>query len=37
MLKNKVKIKRTGVNSKCKTSRNKKSKIYVKKYNGQGR
>ena len=37
MFKRKVKIKRTGVNSKCKTSRNKKSKIYVKEYRGQGR
>ena len=32
-----VKKKRPGVVSKCKTSRNKNSKNYVKPYRGQGR
>ena len=33
----KVKVKRPGVKAKTKTSNNKQSKNYVKKYRGQGR
>ena len=35
--KEKTKVKRPGVHAKSKTSNNKKSKNYVKKYRGQGR
>ena len=35
--KEKTKVKRPGVHAKSKTSNNKKSKNYVKKYKGQGR
>lgn len=33
----KKKVNRPGIHSKCKTSNNKKSKNYKKKYRGQGR
>jgi len=33
----KSKLKRKGIHSKCKTSNNKKSKHYKKRYRGQGR
>lgn len=37
MKKNEIKIKRPGVHGKTKQSANKKSKLYVKLYKGQGR
>lgn len=37
MLKNKIKIKRTGVNGKTKESKTKGSKLYKKKMIGQGK